>query len=66
MFSFQAAGTGRIGERVVLDSNRVSMLSLVDCNEERVESSTESEELVRGWVVTYCLEAERETRKSKH
>lgn len=56
MFSFQALaviGTGRVGERTV-DSNRVSMLNLVDCSDERVESSKESEELVRGWVVIYC------------
>lgn len=57
MFSFQAfavIGTGRVEERTV-ESRRVSMLNLVDCNDERVESSKESEELVRGWMVIYCF-----------
>lgn len=64
MFSFQAfavIGTGRVEERTV-DSSRVSMLNLVDCSDERVESSKESEELVRGWMVIWLYWKDKRKR----
>ena len=47
IFSFHALFTGRLMADL-LDNRRVSMLSLVDCSEDLVDSSNEADELARG------------------